>query len=127
MRKRIISLLLAIVMCLSAIPVASAAGPGDARLPDSAQNSLTEEQLETIAEQSKKDKANVILTNDGECDDMDSMLRYLNYANEFNTKAVIISSSTYHWAGGTIIDPKTRQPAEYDEEVHGTKDVAPFE
>lgn len=127
MRKRIISLLLAIVMCLSAIPVASAAGPGDARLPDSAQNSLTEEQLETIAEQSKKDKANVILTNDGECDDMDSMLRYLNYANEFNTKAVIISSSTYHWAGGTIIDPKTRQPAEYDEEVHGTKDVDPFE
>lgn len=113
--KKILSMLLAASMLLSMMPLALASG------------TLTDAELAAIEQQSKKVKANVIITNDGECDDMDSMLRYLNYANEFNTKAVIISSSSYHWTGGTIIDPADGEPAEYDEAVHGTENVAPFE
>lgn len=126
--KKLLSLFLSITMLLSAGAVASA------------DTALTDDELAAIEAQSQKTKANVIITNDGECDDMDSMLRYLNYANEFNTKAVIISSSSYHWTGGTIIDPATHEPAKYDEAIHGpaepyendkgntvTPDVDPFE
>ncbi len=128
--KKLFSMLLAMALLLTALPLAMAAG-------------LTDEEMAAIETQSQKKKANVIITNDGECDDMDSMLRYLNYANEFNTKAIIICSSSYHWTGGTIIDPATHEPAKYDPDVHGptepyeteqrgqtvtvTPDVTPFE
>jgi hypothetical protein len=52
------------------------------------------------------DKPRVILTNDGEVDDMDSFIRYLYYANEFDTEAIVLTSSTFHWAGnGTTVAP----------------------
>lgn len=111
--KKFLSMLLAVSMLLSMSAFAFAEG------------GLSESELAAIEAQSQKVKANVIITNDGECDDMDSMIRYLNYANEFNTKAVIISSSSYHWTGGTIIDPATGEPAKYDEAVHGPKE--PYE
>ncbi|WP_082097447.1 nucleoside hydrolase-like domain-containing protein [Demequina silvatica] len=44
-------------------------------------------------------KPRVILTNDGEVDDMDSFIRYLYYANEFDTEGIVLTSSMYHWAG----------------------------
>jgi hypothetical protein len=51
-------------------------------------------------------KPRVILTNDGEVDDMDSFIRYLYYANEFDTEAIVLTSSTFHWAGnGTTVAP----------------------
>lgn len=102
--KKFLSLLLGIALLLSGTAFAEG---------------LTEAETAAIEAQSVKNKANVIITNDGECDDMDSLIRYLNYANEFNTKAIIISSSSFHWTGGTIVDPVTHEPARYDEAVFG--------
>ena len=51
-------------------------------------------------------KPRVILTQDGEVDDMDSFIRYLYYANEFDTAGIIYTSSTFHYAGnGSTVQP----------------------
>lgn len=41
----------------------------------------------------------VIVVTDGEIDDRDSMIRYLLYSNEFDTEALIYTSSRFHWLG----------------------------
>ena len=43
----------------------------------------------------------VIVTTDGEIDDMCSMVRFLMYANEFQVEGLIHSSSKFHWLGQT--------------------------
>jgi hypothetical protein len=43
----------------------------------------------------------VIVTTDGEIDDMCSMVRFLMYANEFQVEGLIHSSSRFHWLGQT--------------------------
>ena len=45
------------------------------------------------------EKPRVIITQDGEVDDMDSFIRYLYYSNEFDTAGIIYTSSTFHYAG----------------------------
>ena len=45
------------------------------------------------------DKPRVIITQDGEVDDMDSFIRYLYYSNEFDTAGIVYTSSTFHYAG----------------------------
>lgn len=44
-------------------------------------------------------KPRVIATTDGEGDDRCSMVRFLMYANEWDIKGIIYSSSKYHWKG----------------------------
>jgi len=90
-------------MCLGMVLPAMAA-------PD---NELSAEALRVIEQQSEKKKVNTIVTTDGEIDDMDSFLRYLTYANEFNTKAIILTSSTFHWAGGTVKMPDGSEGTTY--------------
>ena len=46
-----------------------------------------------------RDKPRVVITQDGEVDDMDSFIRYLYYSNEFDTAGIIYTSSTFHYAG----------------------------
>jgi hypothetical protein len=46
-------------------------------------------------------KPRVIVTTDGEIDDMCSMVRFLMYANEFQVEGLIHSSSKFHWLGQT--------------------------
>jgi hypothetical protein len=46
-------------------------------------------------------KPRVIVTTDGEIDDMCSMVRFLMYANEFQIEGLIHSSSRFHWLGQT--------------------------
>src|SRR5215471_8286407 len=46
-------------------------------------------------------KPRVIVTTDGEVDDMCSMVRFLMYANEFQVEGLIHSSSRFHWLGQT--------------------------
>ena len=41
----------------------------------------------------------VIATTDGEIDDRCSMIRFLMYANEWDIRGLIHSSSKYHWKG----------------------------
>ncbi|KAL2864018.1 uncharacterized protein BJX67DRAFT_390283 [Aspergillus lucknowensis] len=40
-----------------------------------------------------------VITTDLEQDDLASLIRYLLYTNELDTKAIIYSSSRYHWSG----------------------------
>jgi hypothetical protein len=47
----------------------------------------------------KTSKARTVITTDGEVDDMNSVLRYLLYANEMDLEGIVITSSVYHYAG----------------------------
>ncbi|MFC3927941.1 nucleoside hydrolase-like domain-containing protein [Streptococcus caprae] len=44
-------------------------------------------------------KARTVITTDGEVDDMNSMIRYFYYANEMDLAGIVLTSSTYHYAG----------------------------
>ena len=44
-------------------------------------------------------KYRTVITTDGEVDDMNSMIRYLYYANEMDLEGIVLTSSTYHYAG----------------------------
>ncbi len=44
-------------------------------------------------------KVRTIVTTDGEVDDMDSFMRLMLYANEMDIAGLILSSSTFHYAG----------------------------
>lgn len=46
-----------------------------------------------------KERPRTIITNDGEVDDMDSMIRLMLYSNEMEIEGIILTSSQYHWAG----------------------------
>jgi len=90
--KKFFSGILAFYMCFS-IVVPARADKGN----------LSPEAIRIIEEQNKKKKVNVILTTDGEHDNMASMIRYLAFANEFNTKSIILTSSNAgHHSGGTV-------------------------
>jgi hypothetical protein len=49
--------------------------------------------------QSEKQKPRTIVTTDGEVDDVDSFIRMLLYANEFELAGLIYSSSQWHYSG----------------------------
>ena len=55
-----------------------------------------------------KSKARAIFTNDAECDDMNSMLHMLLYANDIDIEGIVLSSSIFHYAGDPErgIEPK---------------------
>ena len=55
-------------------------------------------------------KPRIIVTSDGEIDDMCSMVRFLLYTNEWDVEGIITSSSQYHshghnWAGDDWLNP----------------------
>lgn len=49
-------------------------------------------------------KARAIFTNDAECDDMNSFLHLLFYANDVDIEGLVLSSSCFHWAGDAQAD-----------------------
>lgn len=54
----------------------------------------------------RPEKPRTIITQDGEVDDMDSFIRFLYYANEFDLAGIVYSSSRFHWAGnGADVPP----------------------
>lgn len=61
----------------------------------------TIEQKEDTKQTTEPQKARTVITTDGEVDDMDSMIRYFYYANEMKLEGIVITSSTYHYAGDT--------------------------
>ncbi|GAA2375453.1 DUF1593 domain-containing protein [Dactylosporangium salmoneum] len=51
-------------------------------------------------------KPRIIVSQDGEVDDMDSFIRFLYYSNEFDIQGIVYSSSRYHYAGdGVNVQP----------------------
>jgi len=99
--KKGLVLLLVLTLCFNMItPVAAATND------DAVTAHLSELELQTVEAQSEKKKINTILTTDGEHDDMASMIRYLTMANEFNTKAIVLTASNAgHHTGGDIRYP----------------------
>ena len=53
-------------------------------------------------------KARAIFTNDAECDDMNSFLHLLLYANDIDIEVLVLSSSCFHYEGDPAagIEPK---------------------
>ncbi len=56
-------------------------------------------------------KPRVVVTTDGERDDQCSMVRFLMYANEWDVRGLVISSSKHHWKGNETT-PAFRWPGE---------------
>ncbi|SCX85529.1 Protein of unknown function [Paenibacillus polysaccharolyticus] len=44
-------------------------------------------------------KGRTVITTDGEVDDMNSVIRFLLYANEMDLAGIVLTSSVYHYAG----------------------------
>ncbi len=53
----------------------------------------------TQAAWSEQSKPRIIITTDGEIDDMNGFIRFLHYANEFETEGLVYTSSMWHYAG----------------------------
>jgi len=49
--------------------------------------------------QTVQDKARTVITTDGEVDDMNSVIRALLYSNDMDIAGIVLTSSTYHYAG----------------------------
>ena len=59
-------------------------------------------------------KPRVVVTTDGEIDDIDSFIRFLLYTNEFDIEALVYSSSQWHYAGdgqGTLFTSEMERTA----------------
>ncbi|GAE93107.1 signal peptide and transmembrane prediction [Gracilibacillus boraciitolerans JCM 21714] len=55
-------------------------------------------------------KLRTVIMHDPELDDLNTMVRYLLYSNQFETEGLIYSSSRFHWKGdgkGTLFDGKS--------------------
>ena len=68
----------------------------------------------------------VIATTDGEIDDRCSMIRFLMYANEWDIRGLIHSSSKYHWKGNEKHTRKNWHPVSWlDEQLDTYAKVYP--
>lgn len=72
-------------------------------------------------------KPRVIATTDGEIDDRCSMIRFLLYANEWDIRGLIHSSSKYHWKGDNQHERKNWHPVSWlDEQIDNYAEVYPY-
>ncbi len=71
-------------------------------------------------------KLRVIVTTDGEVDDRCSMVRFLLYANEWEIRGLIHSSSKHHWKGDGNTPGKKWEPVEWlDRQLEAYAQVYP--
>ena len=96
MKKCLASLMAACLCAGIALPVSAVS-------EDMATSHLTAAEKQVLNEQAQKKRINTIVTTDGEHDDFASMIHYLTIANEFNTKAIVLTASAAgHFTGGDI-------------------------
>ncbi|MFC4402358.1 DUF1593 domain-containing protein [Gracilibacillus xinjiangensis] len=95
LKKWVISLLLLGLLLMSACS-SNDQSESSSNNEESATDKTKNETTET---ESGTPKARTVITTDGEVDDMNSVLRYLLYANEMNLEGIVITSSMYHYAG----------------------------
>ncbi|GAA1512180.1 DUF1593 domain-containing protein [Dactylosporangium maewongense] len=93
LRRCLVAAALAVTLPLTAATAALAADEdGDSQGQQSQGASVT--------------KPRIIVSQDGEVDDMDSFIRFLYYSNEFDIQGIVYSSSQYHYAGdGAGVQP----------------------
>lgn len=71
----------------------------------SASNNSTDKEKDIMTEY-KQDRQRTVITTDGEVDDMNSVLRALLYSNDMDIAGIVLTSSTYHYAGnGKDVEP----------------------
>ncbi len=52
-----------------------------------------------VQKKETEQKVRTVITTDGEVDDMNSVIRFMYYANEVDLKGIVLTSSVYHYAG----------------------------
>ncbi len=55
--------------------------------------------MEQLEKRNKLPTLRTIVTTDGECDDMNSFVRFLYYADEMDIRGIVLTSSCFHYAG----------------------------
>lgn len=73
-------------------------------------NVSTKINIDVAYETANTGKVRTVVTTDGEVDDQDSFMRLMLYANEMDIAGIIMSSSTFHYAGGTMQDGTVVEP-----------------
>ncbi|MBM7641936.1 DUF1593 domain-containing protein [Streptococcus loxodontisalivarius] len=92
--KRLVALGVTGLACLALVACSSQTDSSK----DTTTSSSQKETSQTIKTASDG-KYRTVITTDGEVDDMNSMIRYLYYANEMDLVGIVLTSSTYHYAG----------------------------
>lgn len=93
-RGRLLTALAAALLTFSLVPTTASAATTTASVAN------------TTEDHPKSEKPRILITQDGEVDDMDSFIRWLYYANEFDTAGIVLTSSRFHWAGnGADVKP----------------------
>ena len=64
---------------------------------NSSEKEVITEEIESSTKQLAK--ARTVITTDGEVDDMNSVIRFMLYANEVDLEGIVLTSSVYHYAG----------------------------
>lgn len=96
MKKRII-LFLALLITVALIVGCSI--EEEASNNDSGDENTPVTENDSTKENTKVSKVRTVITTDGEVDDMNSVIRYLVYANEMELEGIVLTSSVYHYAG----------------------------
>ncbi|WP_338540313.1 DUF1593 domain-containing protein [Paenibacillus tundrae] len=97
-KKTGFSMLAALLACMLIMSGCTSTTP---QASDNQGNQATEQegnQPEQVTD-NEKQKARTVITTDGEVDDMNSVIRYLYYANEMDLAGIVLTSSVYHYAG----------------------------
>ena len=90
MKRRYLSMLLALTVGVGALVGCE----GNEKVEDN-KNVAIEQDVNT----NKSNKARTVITTDGEVDDMNSVIRFMLYANEVDLEGIVLTSSVYHYAG----------------------------
>ncbi len=104
MKFRNLSHLISVGVVSALLISGCSSAPADSSTKSSAQQS--EDQNQEVVTSTMQAKQRTVITTDGEVDDMNSVLRALLYANDMDIAGIVITSSTYHYAGnGKDVEP----------------------
>lgn len=101
MSKIILRKRLTVVAMISAMLVAATGCGNNKAVGDTAESTPVATESTQVQEVVNEDssKPRTVITMDGEVDDMNSVIRFMYYANEVDFEGIVLTSSVYHYAG----------------------------
>lgn len=93
-QTRFLSLALSLALTLGLAPAALAAAPDT--------SAVTPQSYLDDIKVDKSTQTRVIITTDGECDDMNSIRHMLLYANDIDIAGLVYSAAQHHWQGDGV-------------------------
>jgi hypothetical protein len=90
----LLPMLLILVLCIGMVSGFQKCEIAEAAETDTGKTTQKDEVTPTM-----KEKARTVITTDGEVDDMNSVIRFMLYSNEVDLSGIVLTSSTYHYAG----------------------------